>query len=76
MKEYSYIKRSLLRELSGNSRVSVTNLSKRLRCSRNTVINNIKFLEKEFDLKYTLQINKEAIGLIQNSAFREIRDKT
>lgn len=69
MREYSYIKRSLLRELSNDSRSTVTLLAKKLRCSRNTVVSNIKALEKEFGLKYTVQLNKEAVGLIQNRMF-------
>jgi DNA-binding Lrp family transcriptional regulator len=66
MKEYSYTKRALLRELSENSRSSVTQLAKKLKCSRNTIISNIKWLEKEFGIRYIVQLDKEAIGLIQN----------
>jgi DNA-binding Lrp family transcriptional regulator len=68
MRNYSYTKRALLRELSENSRVSVTALAKRLRCSRNTVMRNINALEKEFDLKYTLEFNKD-ISIVQNQVW-------
>ena len=66
MKEYSYIKRAIMRELSENSRISVTNLAKKLKCSRNTVIKNMEHLEKEFDLYYTLEFDKRTLGFIQN----------
>jgi DNA-binding Lrp family transcriptional regulator len=66
MKEYSYVKKALLRELSENSRTSITVLSKKLKCSRNTVVSNMKALEKEFDICYTLEFNKGKLGLVQN----------
>jgi DNA-binding Lrp family transcriptional regulator len=69
LKEYSYTKRALLRELSENSRASVTILAKKLKCSRNTIISNMRFLEKEFGLKYTLQFNKEKVGFMQNQVW-------
>ena len=66
MKEYSYIKRALLRELSEDSRMSVSTLAKKLRCARNTIISNMNILEKEFGLHYTLEFDKEELGLSQN----------
>ncbi|MDE1822705.1 MAG: Lrp/AsnC family transcriptional regulator [Candidatus Micrarchaeota archaeon] len=66
VKEYSYIKRMLLRELSENSRTSVTALAEKLKCSRNTVLNNIKALEREFGLYYTLDPNLSKMGILQN----------
>jgi DNA-binding Lrp family transcriptional regulator len=68
MRNYSYTKRALLRELSENSRASVTSLARKLRCSRNTVMRNIRMLEKEFDLKYTLEFNKD-ISVVQNQVW-------
>lgn len=69
MKTYGYTKRALLRELSENSRTSITNLSKRLKCSRNTVKSSMKALEKEFSMRYTLELNKNLLGLTQNELF-------
>jgi DNA-binding Lrp family transcriptional regulator len=66
VKTYSQIKRAILRELCENSRISVTQLATKLQCSRNTVISNMKALEKEFGLYYTLEFNKEALGFVQN----------
>lgn len=66
MKEYSYLKRWMLRELSENSRTSITNLAKKLKCSRNTVISNLRSLEKELGLFYTIDFNKDRMGFTQN----------
>jgi len=66
MNEYSYIKRAILRELSEDSRMSVTALAMKLKCARNTIISNMDILEKEFDLHYTVEFNKEKLGLSQN----------
>lgn len=66
IKEYSFVKRALLRELSQDSRVSVTNLSKKLKCARNTIISNMEAIEKEFGLTYTIEFNKQKLGLNQN----------
>jgi DNA-binding Lrp family transcriptional regulator len=66
VKEYSYIKRAILRELSEDSRISVSALAKKLKCARNTVISNMDTLEKEFGVHYTLEFNKEKLGLSQN----------
>jgi DNA-binding Lrp family transcriptional regulator len=61
--EYSYVKKALLRELSEDSRSSVTRLAKRLKISRNTVISNIKWLEKELGMSYTLEFDMPKMGL-------------
>jgi DNA-binding Lrp family transcriptional regulator len=66
LKEVSQLKKKLLRELSENSRATVTVLAGRLKCSRNTIANNIEALENEFDVCYTLEFNRGMLGLIQN----------
>ncbi len=66
MTEYSYTKRAMLRELSEDSRLTVTALAQRLKCSRNTVMQNMKFLEKEFDLWYTIEFDREKLGFTRN----------
>ncbi|MDE1871477.1 MAG: Lrp/AsnC family transcriptional regulator [Candidatus Micrarchaeota archaeon] len=60
--EYSYTKRALLRELSENSRVSVSELAQKTKHSRNTIISNLKFLEKEFGVRYTLEFDIQKLG--------------
>ncbi|MDE1834008.1 MAG: AsnC family transcriptional regulator [Candidatus Micrarchaeota archaeon] len=64
--EYSYVKRAMLRELSEDSRISVTKLAKKLGCSRTTVINNLKTMEKEFGIRYTIEFNKKPLGIAHN----------
>ncbi|MDE1768679.1 MAG: AsnC family transcriptional regulator [Candidatus Micrarchaeota archaeon] len=66
MSEHGQIKKALLRELSENSRISITDLAKKLKCSRNAAIDNIKLLEQEFGLKYTLQFGDDPYVPIRN----------
>jgi DNA-binding Lrp family transcriptional regulator len=65
VKEYSYVKKALMRELSENSRISVTEIAKKLKLSRSTVISNMHSLEKELGLEYTIEFNRQAFGLVQ-----------
>ncbi|HUC38949.1 MAG TPA: Lrp/AsnC family transcriptional regulator [Candidatus Acidoferrum sp.] len=61
----SDIKRKILRELSENSRISITHLAAKLHCSRNTISSNIKRLEEEYGMQYILDFNKQRLGLTQ-----------
>ncbi len=70
MKEYSYTKKMLMRELGEDSRLSVTDLAKRIGCSRNTVVSNIKALEKELGLRYGIEFNRPMLGLAQTHVIR------
>ncbi len=63
--EYSYTKKTLLRYLSEDARTSTTTLSKNAHCSRNTVVSNIKMLEKDFKIQYLIDFNKDKLGLSQ-----------
>lgn len=65
VKEYSYVKKALMRELSENSRATVTELAKKLKRSRSTVISNMRSLEKELGLEYTIEFDRHAFGLVQ-----------
>ncbi len=58
MREYSHVKKELLRLLSEDSRMPITTLAKTLKCSRNTVIQNMGALEKELGIKYIIDFNK------------------
>lgn len=60
MREYSYIKRAIFRELCEDSRASVTALAERLKCSRNTVLSNIRALDRELGLLHTIEFDREA----------------
>ncbi len=66
MKEYSYIKKTLLRELSSDSSCSITELAHRIKCSRSTVMSNMEFLEREFGMHYTIEFNREVLGFVKN----------
>jgi DNA-binding Lrp family transcriptional regulator len=61
--KYSLLVRRILRMLSDNSRVSVSELSRELGVARHTVVEKIAQAEKEFGLKYTLEFDEEALGL-------------
>lgn len=61
MKVYSYLRRAILRELCEDSRASVTAIAKKLNCSRNTVLSNIRELEREFGLSYTLEFDRASL---------------
>jgi Lrp/AsnC family leucine-responsive transcriptional regulator len=62
-KKYNLVTRKIVRLLSENSRLSVAEISKRLNVSRPTVKDRITRLEKEFGVKYTIEIDERAIGL-------------
>ncbi len=73
--EYSYTKKSILQSLSENSRVTVTELAKQARCTRNTVVSNLASLEKEFGLKYTVEFEQRLLGMDQNHIVTVKTDK-
>jgi DNA-binding Lrp family transcriptional regulator len=62
-KEYSLLTRKVVRLLSENSRMSVSEIAKRLNVSRPTVKGRIDRLEKELGMRYTIEVNERAIGL-------------
>lgn len=64
--EYSYTKKVIMKAISENSRISVSELAKEAKCSRNTALSNLKALEEEFGLLYTLDFRKDLLGLTQN----------
>jgi len=70
MREISYIKRALLRGLSENARATVTELAKAANCSRNSALSNLRALEGEFGLRYSLDFNKDLLGLLQRHIIR------
>lgn len=58
----STLSKNILRELCTNSRVSITELSEKYKVSRKIAKERIVALEKEFGLKYTLDLDYEALG--------------
>jgi DNA-binding Lrp family transcriptional regulator len=59
VREHSYLKRAIFRELCEDSRISVTALAEKVKCSRNTVLSNIRSLDKEFGLYHTIEFNRD-----------------
>ena len=60
--EPSILSKRILRELCTNSRVTITELSKKYKLSRKSANERIKALEKELGLKYVLELNYAAAG--------------
>lgn len=60
--ELSELSRRIVRELCTDSRISVTDLTKKLGASRITIAQRIKSLETELGLLFTLEIDHEALG--------------
>lgn len=62
MEFFTATEKLILRALSTDSRASVTQLAKLAKCSRVTVMKNIKVLEEKLDIKYTLEIDESRLG--------------
>ncbi len=60
--EISTISRKLLRDLCTNSRITITELSKKYELSRKVVTTRIAALETELGIRYLLELNYEALG--------------
>jgi len=63
-RKYSIITRKILRMLSENCRMTLTEMSKNLKLSRRNVSKRLARIEQEFGIKYTLDISKRKLGLI------------
>ncbi|MGC8567993.1 MAG: AsnC family transcriptional regulator [Candidatus Micrarchaeia archaeon] len=60
---YSLESRKILRLLSQDARISISQLSKNIGISRLTVAKKLKKIDETFSLKYTLEINEAKLGL-------------
>jgi len=63
MSEIDAVSRNILRALSENSRMSYNEIAKRAGCSPQTAKKRVKWLEKEFGIKYVLEFDEEKLGL-------------
>lgn len=61
--KWSVPTRRITRMLSENARISVSELAKELNLSRRTARERMLKAESEFGIKYTLELNEEALGL-------------
>jgi DNA-binding Lrp family transcriptional regulator len=60
---YSIVTRKIVRILSENARASVSDISKMTKLSRKTVTDRMRKLEQEMNLRYTVELDEEALGL-------------
>lgn len=58
---YTSAEKKILSALSANSRLSVTELAKEAKCSRVTVIKNLRRLEEKLDIRYTIEIDESKL---------------
>ncbi|MEM3791106.1 MAG: winged helix-turn-helix transcriptional regulator [Candidatus Micrarchaeaceae archaeon] len=63
LKEYGYIKKVITRVLSEDCRTSITELSKKIGISRNSVRKYLLQIEKEFKPKYTIELDKNLLKI-------------
>lgn len=61
--ELSFLSRQILRDLCTNSRITVSDLSKKYNITWHSIKGRIKALEDEYGLLYTLELNYEALGM-------------
>ncbi|MGI0141953.1 MAG: winged helix-turn-helix transcriptional regulator [Candidatus Micrarchaeales archaeon] len=61
--KWSPLAKSMIRLLSENSRMSITEMAKHLDTSRKTVADKIKRAQEELGIKYTIELNESALGL-------------
>ncbi len=61
--KYSIIARKILNALSSDSRMSISDLSEYVGVSRRTIKTKMERLEKELNLRYTIEFDEKAIGL-------------
>ena len=62
--EYSIPTRRIIRILSEDSRTSITKIASDLGLSRQTVKSRLGSIEKTLDVRYTLELNEKALGIL------------
>jgi len=67
--------RDILRALSMNARITVSELAKITRLSNTAVNYHLRNLERKYDIKYLLEIDIEKFGYINYIAFVKFKDK-
>ncbi len=60
---WSPLVKNIMRLLSENSRISVTEISKRLGVARKTIDEKMRKAEEELGIKYTLELDERKLGL-------------
>lgn len=62
---YGFRTRTAVRELSEDSRISVTDLAGKLKCSRITAAKTIMELIDKYDIKFGIEVDEDKLGLSQ-----------
>ena len=65
MKTFSFREKAILRALSDNSRASISDLVKVAACSRITATKEVKKLVETYDIRFSVEINEDALGIFQ-----------
>ncbi|MDE1823672.1 MAG: Lrp/AsnC family transcriptional regulator [Candidatus Micrarchaeota archaeon] len=62
---YGFKTRSILRELSVDSRISITDLAKKLKCSRITASKILNDTIERYQVKFGLEVDEDKLGITQ-----------
>ncbi|MDE1851253.1 MAG: AsnC family transcriptional regulator [Candidatus Micrarchaeota archaeon] len=62
---YGFRTKSILRELSTNSRISITDLAKKLKCSRITAAKVLADVSSSYGVKFGLEFDEDKLGITQ-----------
>lgn len=65
MEIYGFRTRTALRALSEDSRISITDLAKRLKCSRVTASRMVDELIQKYDIRFGIEVDEDKLGLSQ-----------
>jgi DNA-binding Lrp family transcriptional regulator len=60
---YTLITRKIIRALSEDARMPISDLAKQLKLSRNVIMDRLPKLERELGIRYTIEFNEAALGL-------------
>lgn len=60
---YNPVSRKIIRALSEDARMPVSDLAKQLKLSRNVIRDRLTKLERELGIRYTIEFNEAALGL-------------
>ncbi len=62
--KYNLVSRKMMRMLSENSRITISDLARNLGLSRKTAKERLNRLEKEFEIRYTVELNEDKLGIV------------
>jgi DNA-binding Lrp family transcriptional regulator len=60
---YNLVSRKIIRALSDDARLPISDLAKQLQLSRNTVRGRLTKLEKELGIRYTIEFDEDKLGI-------------